>query len=207
LRVINVPAANGEVVTAQLIQNSARSEGAEVVFAEAASRNVASISEALDATACDLLITIGGCGVGRTDATVVALAQRGEVIAHGIALRPGGTSAICRIGNTPVIAVSGSADHALAAWWTLALPSLDRLFGRQARRTTVLPLARKIASSVGIAEIALVAQKDDSWVPLAVGDLPLKAIVSAQAWLMVPASSEGFAAGTAVAAYMLLPIC
>jgi molybdopterin molybdotransferase len=203
LRVVNVPATRGEVATAQLIQESGRCAGAEVVSAEAASRDVASIVETLDIASCDLLVTVGGSGVGRTDATVVALAQRGEVIAHGIALQPGRTSAIGKVGNTPVIAVSGSADHALAAWWTLALPALDRLSGRQPRRTTVLPLARKIASSVGMAEIALLGRKDDSWMPLALGDLPFETIVRADAWLMVPGSSEGFAAGTPVAAYML----
>jgi molybdopterin biosynthesis enzyme len=203
LRVVNVPSIEGKVTTANLVQESARSAGTEVVYAGAASRDASSIVEALDVTSCDLLVTIGGCGIGRTDATVVALAQCGEVIAHGIALRPGRTSAICRIGNTPVIAVSGSADHALAAWWTLALPALDRLSGRQPRRTTVLPLVRKIASSVGIAEIALLGRKDDSWVPLALGDLPFETIVGAQAWLTVPGSSEGFAAGTPVAAYTL----
>jgi molybdopterin molybdotransferase len=203
LGVVNVPSIKGEEVTVQLIQESARSAGAEVVYTEAASRDAACIAEALDAASCDLLVTVGGCGIGRTDATVVALAQRGEVVAHGIGLRPGRTSAIGRIGNTPVIAVSGSTDHALAAWWTLALPAVDRLSGRQPRRTAVLPLARKIASSVGIAEIALLGRNDDSWVPLALGDLPFEAIVSAQAWLTVPGSSEGFAAGTPVAAYML----
>jgi hypothetical protein len=64
-------------------------------------------------------------------------------------------------------------------------------------------LARKIASSVGIAEIALLARKHDSWLPLVVGELSLAAIVGADAWLMVPGGSEGFAAGTPVAAYML----
>jgi molybdopterin biosynthesis enzyme len=203
LRVVNVPATDGEVITAQLIQDSARSAGAEVTSAEAVSRDLASIAEAFDAAACDMLITIGGSGVGRLDATVVALAQRGEVIAHGIALRPGRTSAIGRIGNTPVISISGLADHALAAWWTLALPALDRLSGRESRRAMVLPLARKIASTVGIAEIALLGRKEDSWVPLAVGDLSYGAMLSADAWLLVPAGSEGFAAGTPVAAYML----
>jgi molybdopterin biosynthesis enzyme len=199
LRVVNVPATKGEVTTAQLIQESARCAGAEVVFAEAASRDAASIAEMLDAASCELLVTIGGSGVGRTDATVVAMAQRGEVIAHGIALQPGRTSAIGRIGNTPATAVAGSADHALAAWWTLVRPALDRLSGRQPRRTTVLPLARKIASSVGIAEIALLGRKDDSWMPLALGDLPLETAVCADAWLMIPGRSEGFAAGTPVA--------
>ena len=203
LGVVNVPSIKGEVTTAQLIEESARSAGAEVVYAEAASRDASSIVEALDVGSCDLLVTIGGCGIGRTDTTVVALAQRGEVIAHGIALRPGRTSAIGRIGATPVVAVSGSTDHALGAWWTLALPALDRLSGRQPRRTTVLPLTRKIASSIGIAEIALLGRKDDSWVPLALGDLPFETVVGARAWLTVPGSSEGFAPGTPVAAYTL----
>ena len=66
-----------------------------------------------------------------------------------------------------------------------------------------LPLARKIASSVGIAEIALLAREGDAWLPLAIGDLPLQAIARADAWLAVPGGSEGFAAGTAVDAYML----
>lgn len=203
LRVVNVPATRGELATAQLIRQSALYAGAEMVFAEAASRDAAAVAEALDPGACDLLVTVGGSGVGRTDAIVAALARRGEVIAHGIALRPGRTSAIGRIGITPVVALPGSADHALAAWWTLALPALDRLSARQPRPRTVLPLARKIASSVGIAEIALLSRKDDSWMPLALGDLPLEAIVRADAWLTVPGSSEGFAAGTPVAAYML----
>ncbi|MBV9530991.1 MAG: molybdopterin-binding protein [Bradyrhizobium sp.] len=203
LGVLNVPAAEGEVATAQLICECARSASAEVVYAEVASRDAASIGEGLAAEACDLLVTIGGCGVGRTDASVVALAQRGEVIAHGIALRPGRTSALGWIGNTPVIALSGSTDQALAAWWTLALPVVDRLSGRQPRQTIVLPLARKIASSVGIAEIALLGRKHDTFVPLALGDLSFETIVNAQAWLTVPGSSEGYAAGAPVAAYML----
>ena len=203
LRVVNVPATSGEIETAQLIQESARCAGADVTFAKALSRDVASIADALQVDDCDLLVTVGGCGVGRTDATVLAIGQRGDVIAHGLALRPGGTSAVGQIGNTPVIALSGSAAGALAGWWTLALPVLDRLSGRQPRETSILPLARKLASSVGIAEIALLERKDDCWVPLALGDLSFQAIIKAHAWLTVPGSSEGFAAGTPVGAYML----
>ena len=55
----------------------------------------------------------------------------------------------------------------------------------------------------GIAEIALLARKDDTWVPLAVGDLSLEALVGADAWLIIPGANEGFAAGTPVAAYAL----
>ncbi len=66
-----------------------------------------------------------------------------------------------------------------------------------------LPLARKIASSVGVAEIALLAEEQGAWLPLAVGDLSLQAIVRADAWLLVPGDSEGFAAGERVDAYLM----
>jgi molybdopterin biosynthesis enzyme len=102
-----------------------------------------------------------------------------------------------------VIALPGAPDQALAVWWTLALPALDRLSARQPRQRLTLPLARKIASSVGIAEIALLERNDDMWTPLAIGDMPLEIIARSDAWLAVPAGSEGFAAGTPVGAYML----
>jgi len=66
-----------------------------------------------------------------------------------------------------------------------------------------LPLARKIASSVGIAEIVLLAWEHHAWTPLAVGGWPLQAMARADAWLLIPASHEGFAAGELVDAYLL----
>ena len=104
--------------------------------------------------------------------------------------------------NGSIIALAGAPDQALAAWWTLALPVLNRLSGHLQHAKT-LPLARKISSSVGIADIALLKKSAGAWVPLAIGDLSLDHIVRADAWLAVPGNSEGFAAGTLVDAYML----
>jgi molybdopterin molybdotransferase len=200
LRIVNVP---GGTVTADLIAESARSAGAEVVSLAAAGRDAASIATALGGGASDLLLIVGGSGVGHTDAAVTALRERGEVLAHGIALQPGRTAAVGRLGNAPAIVLPGAPDQAFAAWWTLALPVLDRLSGRRPRRTLNLPLARKIASSVGIAEIVLLERKEGAWITLAAGELSLDAIARAEAWLAVPGGSEGFAAGATVDAYML----
>ena len=200
LRIVNVP---GGSVTADLIAESAQATGAETVCFTAAGRDAESIAAALDGGACDLLLIVGGSGVGRTDAAVAALAARGKVLAHGIALPPGRTSAVGRVGKTPVVVLPGAPDQAFAAWWTLALPVLDRLSGRRSRKTVNLPLARKIASGVGIAEIVLLERKQGLWSTLAVGELSLEANARAEAWLMVPGGSEGFAAGSLVDAYML----
>ncbi len=203
LSVVNIPAVSGDKTTAQLIAECARGAGADVICSEAASRDAGPIAKMLDAGPCDLVVTIGGSGVGRTDATIAALVECGEVVAHGLALQPGRTTAVGAIGKVPVLALPGAPDHALAAWWTLALPALDRLSGRKQRAAVTLPLQRKIASSVGIAEIVLLARNVSAWMPLAVGDLSLETIARSDAWLVVPGDSEGFAAGTPVDAYML----
>jgi len=201
LRVLNIPA--GEAVTARLIAESARANGAAVVAADAGGRDAGSVVAALEGESGDVLVTVGGTGVGRGDAAIAALASRGALLAHGIALQPGRTAATGRIGALPVIALPGAPDQALAGWWTLVLPVLDRLSGRTPRQTTRLPLARKIASGVGFAEIVLLKNVDRAWLPLATGELSLDAIARADAWLAVPGGSEGYAAGTPVDAYML----
>ena len=211
LCLLNIPATSGATATAQLISQCARGAGADVACAEATGRDAASIAKeldtamdaAIDAGACDLLVTIGGSGVGRTDAAVLALAQRGEVLAHGIALQPGRTAAVGSIEQVPVIALPGAPDQALAAWWTLARPALDCLSARQKRPTLTLPLARKIASSVGIAEIVLLQKDAGTWMPLAVGELWFETLACADAYLVVAGGSEGFAAGTPAGAYMM----
>jgi molybdopterin molybdotransferase len=202
LHLINIPAVARHTVTAQLIAESARATGADVIYSRASGRDAADVAQAFDRERCDLMITVGRTGIGRTDETVEALTMRGALIAHGIALQPGRTTALGKVDHIPVIAVPGAPDQALAAWWTLALPVLDRLSGHR-RHAKTLPLARKISSSVGIADIALLKESEGAWMPLAIGDLSLDHIVRADAWLAVPGSSEGFAAGTPVDAYGL----
>ncbi|MCK1362280.1 molybdopterin-binding protein [Bradyrhizobium sp. 199] len=200
LRIVNVP---GATATMHMIAGLAHAAGLGVETCEAGARDQASIADVLDASSCDLLLTVGGSGVSRRDAAVLALAQRGEVLAHGLALQPGRTAAVGRLGRIPVIALPGSPDHALAAWLALVRPLIDHLSARQPRRQVTLPLARKIASSVGVAEMALLSLEHHAWMPLAVGEWPLQAIARADAWLLAPASHEGFAAGTSVDAYLM----
>jgi molybdopterin biosynthesis enzyme len=200
LRIVNVP---GGAESAWLIADHARTCGAAVVESDARARDAASIAQALDTADCDLLLLVGGTGVGRTDAAVRALATRGEAQMHGIALEPGRTAAVGRLGTVPVIALPGSPDQAFAVWLALVHPVLDQMSARRQQDAVTLPLARKIASSVGVAEIALLVGEAGTWLPLAVGTLPLQTIARADAWLLVPGDSEGFAAGSPVDAYLL----
>ena len=201
LRPVNIPPASGHAATAQLISENARAEGRIVLDRGQRARC------RIDRDGARYRIVrcgghIGGSGVGRSDAAIASLARRGEVLAHGIALQPGRTSAVGRIGKIPVIALPGAPDQALAAWCARTARA-GPAFPAAAPAAGDLPLARKIASSVGIAEVVLLERNNGAWMPLSVGEMPLETIARADGCLAVPGSSEGFAAGTPVDAYIL----
>lgn len=202
VQVVEVPASDGNSASAEFIATSARVAGARVTLTRAVARDATSVVSAIGDDA-HLLLIVGGSGVGRSDASVAALAARGHVAAHGLALHPGRTAAVGKIGATPVIVVPGAPAQALAAWLALARPVLDRLTLRAPRTEIIRPLARKIASAIGFAELVLLKSIGGNWMPLAAGDLPLAQIAVADAWLIVPAASEGFAAGTQISALPL----
>ncbi|MFC6491310.1 molybdopterin-binding protein, partial [Nitratireductor sp. GCM10026969] len=93
--------------------------------------------------------------------------------------------------------------QAFAAFLALVQPAIDRLAGRPARRGMVLPLARKVSSGVGMAELVLVKREEAAWMPLAAGDLSLDQMRMADGWFIVPGESEGHAAGTPLEALPL----
>ena len=203
VQVVTVPASDGHNHSTEFIAALVREAGARVTLAAAAARDPTSIATAIGNDACDLLLLVGGSGVGRSDAAVEALARRGTVAAHGIALQPGRTAAVGHVGAAPAVVIPGAPASALSVWFALVQPLIDRLALRKPRHATVRPLARKVASVIGFAELVLVRAVDGQWMPLAAGDLPLGQFGAADAWLIVQGASEGYAEGTPVGALPL----
>jgi molybdopterin molybdotransferase len=147
----------------------------------------------------DAVIGIGGTGMGRNDFGVRVLAQVGTVAAHGIGLIPGETAAIGSVGARPVLLLPGRLDAALAVYLVVGQHMLAGLTGRTAAEPgTNVTLTRKLVSTVGMAEVALVGKGDGGVAPLATGFFPLHAMARADGYVLVPAASEGYPAGTVV---------
>jgi molybdopterin biosynthesis enzyme len=62
----------------------------------------------------------------------------------------------------------------------------------------ILTLARKVTSTVGLAELVPVRRNGDKAEPLATKYLPLSALARSDGWILVPADSEGYSAGAPV---------
>jgi molybdopterin molybdotransferase len=152
----------------------------------------------------DAVVIVGGSGGGRHDASVCTLARLGSVHVHGVGLAPGETAALGSLGTRPVLIIPGRLDGALAAWLVLGRHLLMRLAGRDAPEPgTPVRLARKIASTVGMAEVVLVRRGEDGVEPVASGYFPLHALAQADGFVRVAPAREGFPAGATVAMHAL----
>jgi molybdopterin biosynthesis enzyme len=160
----------------------------------------ASLEDALSAASADAVIAVGGTGTGAADHAVMTLAGRGEVAAHGIAISPGETAAFGFVGARPVLLVPGRIDSSLALWLLLGKPLLNGLAaaGDEDNRR-IVPLARKVTSTIGLVELIPVRVSEGMAVPLGSGYLSFAALSRSDGWITVPAESEGFAAGTEIA--------
>jgi molybdopterin biosynthesis enzyme len=146
------------------------------------------------------LIAVGGTGSGRRDAAVHSLARFGRVEAHGIAISPGETAAFGFAGARPVLLVPGRLDAALAVWLLIGRHLVARLTGGSVEEAAaILPLKRKVSSAIGLTELIPVSCSGGMAEPLGSGYLSLTALARSDGWIVVPADSEGFPAGTQVA--------
>ncbi|MGD9847170.1 MAG: molybdopterin-binding protein [Variibacter sp.] len=158
------------------------------------------LERALRDTQTDAIVTVGGTGTGRHDATVRTVAMVGHVVCHGIGIAPGETSAFGARGETPILMLPGRLDAALAGWLLLGHPLLNALGGTAEPPPAARgALARKIVSTIGVAEMILVRRDGvDGVVPIAAGLFPLQALLAAGGYVVVPPESEGFPAGADV---------
>jgi molybdopterin biosynthesis enzyme len=162
--------------------------------------NAASLDAALADEEAEAIIAIGGTGSGRNDKSVEILAKRGRVDAHGIAISPGETAAFGWTGTRPVLLIPGRLDAVLAVWFLIGRPLLAKLSGGGVDNApALLPLKRKAASAIGMTELIPVRCAGGMAEPLASGYLSLSALTQSDGFIVVPADSEGFAAGTEVA--------
>jgi molybdopterin molybdotransferase len=188
-----------------LIARAVERDGGSAHIVPGARDGASNLEHALAETDnADAVVIVGGSGAGRHDASVYTLAKLGTVHVHGIGLVPGDTAALGSLGTRPVLILPGRLDAALAVWLVLGRHLLVRLTGRAAAEAgTPVRLARKIASTVGIAEVILVSRCEDGIEPIASGYFPLQALAQADGFVLVAPEREGFPPGATVAMHAL----
>jgi len=156
---------------------------------------------ALDAAAgADLIVFSGGSSVGDRDLVVDAIAARGEMIFHGIAVRPGKPTAFARVGATPFFGMPGNPTSCLSNAYILLVPFLRALarLPPHAPRTLMIPLGRRIASAVNRHQFYTVTVRDGVAQPAFKGSGDITSLSRADGYIEIPADQSIVEQGTLV---------
>ena len=153
----------------------------------------------------DLVIISAGSSAGTKDFTAEVIADLGEVLVHGVAIKPGKPAIIGRIDKKPVIGMPGYPLSALTVLREIVTPLVHRFglpvasFGSAEARFTV-----SVSKDIGSDEFVLcsLGHVGDRWVlsPLSRGAGVQMSAVRSNAFLKIPAGVEGYEAGTRVTA-------
>lgn len=142
--------------------------------------------------AADIIVFSGGSSVGERYLVVDAVAARGEMIFHGIAVRPGKPTAFARIGTTPFFGMPGNPTSCLSNAYVLLVPFL-RATARlppHTPRTLRVPLARRIASVVGRHQFYTVRVVDGRAHPAFKGSGDITSLSQADGYIEIPADQS-----------------
>lgn len=182
-------------------------DGGRIVEATAVARDRASLRDALLRPGADIILVVGGTGPGADDEAAAALAEAGELVIDGVALRHADSAGLGRAGGVPVVLLPGSPAACLLAYEVLAGRAIRRLGGRNGALpfpTRTMTMARKVVSEISMAEVRPVrCATAGSVEPVPpITEIGLMALAGADGFLLIPEGSEGYRQGAAVSVYL-----
>ena len=142
--------------------------GGVPVILPTAQDTIEALSAAVDSAAAeDVLVFSGGSSVGERDLILDVLVKRGEVLFHGVAVKPGKPTVFGHVGGKPVLGMPGYPTSCLSNGYMLLVPMLRQMARLPEHRaqTIRVPLARRIVSTTGRHQFYTVTVTDGSAVP------------------------------------------
>jgi molybdenum cofactor synthesis domain-containing protein len=159
------------------------------------------LSDAMDTAAGeDILVFSGGSSVGERDLILDVLKARGEVIFHGVAVKPGKPTVFGRVGGKPVLGMPGYPTSCLSNGYMLLVPMLRRMARLPEHRPRVVraPLLRRIVSTTGRHQFYTVRLVDGAAVPAFKASGDITSMAHADGYIEIPASVDIVEAGEVV---------
>jgi molybdopterin molybdotransferase len=165
--------------------------------------NFDTLKQTLATIDADLILIAGGSSVGQEDHAPRAVAELGQLLAHGVALRPASPTGFGVVQGRPVFLLPGNPVSCLCGYDLFARRALRHLAGQCLAwpyRVVERTLASKVVSAVGRVDYVRLQEAADNAVsPLAVsGASRLSSAVLACGFHLVLAECEGYPAGATI---------
>jgi molybdopterin molybdotransferase len=164
------------------------------------------IKDAIQQATEEVVIVTGGTSVGAEDFAPLIIQELGELVVHGVAMRPSSPVGLGFIQQRPIFLIPGNPVSALVAFDAFVGPTLQLMQGLK----PVYPyaqvrgrLTRKIASAIGRVDFVRVRCTEAGVEPLRVtGASILSSTTRADGFVIVDKNSEGLDEGQEVEVYV-----
>jgi len=149
---------------------------------------------------CDIVLISGGSSAGVRDLTASVIEDSGELLFHGIAMKPGKPTILGLIDGKPIFGLPG---HPVAAYFVTELfvrPLISGIMGLEAKRQKAfVQINEAISSNHGRAEYMAVYVDDDMIArPIRGKSGLIASLAGADGYICIPRDSEGVPAGAKV---------
>ncbi len=148
----------------------------------------------------DVMIFSGGSSVGERDLVLDLVARHGQMIFHGIAVKPGKPTAFATVDGVPFFGMPGNPTSCLSNAYILLVPFL-RATARlpvYAPRTVAATLAQRIVSQVGRHQFYTVRLIDGVALPAFKGSGEITSLSQADGYIEIPQDESVVEQGAAV---------
>jgi len=155
----------------------------------------------------DILLLSGGSSLGVGDIIKDVISDMGQLLVHGIAIKPGKPTIIGKIENKLLIGLPGYPTSALSNFYILIIPLLQKMQGiSPEKRVIKAELTRKVASTIGRYEflpVKVIVREGKTYVkPVMKGSSAITTLASADGFVEISEKREVIDKGAIVKAVL-----
>ena len=160
---------------------------------------------------CDFVLLGAGSSAGRDDYSTEMIAEMGEVLCHGIAIKPGKPAILGCRGAQPIVGIPGYPVSGIIVLMEIVKPLIDQWYRAPGiyRDTCRATLTKPVVTSLKYEEFVRVRMGEVKGKimasPLGRGSGVVSSFMKADGIVRVPQNLEGYAAGDEVEIDLLRP--
>jgi molybdopterin molybdotransferase len=181
-------------VNSYTIKNAAIAHGANVTAAGIVKDNYDELKEKIENSleSSDIVICSGGTSAGVGDVLRHVLDDIGEVIIHGVSVKPGKPTIIGKVNEKLVIGLPGNPVSALIIFYVFIIPNIRNLAGRskESIEKAKVTLAKRIHSPKGRMHYSLVKIKEEFAYPIVKDSGAITSLADADGYIKIPKTTE-----------------
>jgi molybdenum cofactor synthesis domain-containing protein len=144
------------------------------------------------AVAADLVLFSGGSSVGEKDMIIDVLCSMGDLLFHGIAVKPGKPTVLGLVSGKAVLGMPGYPTSCLSNCYMLLVPMLRKMarLPPPIERVVEVPMAKRLVSVIGRVEFHTVRLEDGLAVPAYKESGAITSMAHADGYIEIPANVD-----------------